>query len=379
MTTAFIEALSERVALEPIETRVLEASGVASYDALFDLVTSFPSLATTGMDLSKLSSIAALESSMTTVQLSDFAKQVPILDAAGAQYPVGAPSPPGTEIPVPVLPARPALKMFGAAGPTFQSGIGTSTATPVTGGPIDVRGGTWPVHHQGLRGTCVAFAVAACRERSLKSSRLSEQFFYWAIKRRTNDPKPNDDGTYLLHAQEAMHRLGICDTPYWPYNPNPNQKDVTYEALPTAPSVNACADAITRKHAATLPVIALGDGAQVLWDALDSSQLPVAVSLPVFAAPGSNFHNWNTPLATARGAVSDPFPTSWCVSGHAVCVTGFVPDENEPHGGYFVFRNSWGPNWGANLPAAGYHAPEQGYGQISATYVAKHLWELLSM
>jgi hypothetical protein len=104
----------------------------------------------------------------------------------------------------------------------------------------------------------------------------------------------------------------------------------------------------------------------------------VAVSLPVFrdaVAPRGN--NWNTPVGTLYGRVLDPPPTAVVVGGHAVCVTGFQPDLGEPAGGYFIIRNSWGGTlWGSRLPAAGYHAPERGYGQVSATYVDRFLWEM---
>jgi C1A family cysteine protease len=86
--------------------------------------------------------------------------------------------------------------------------------------------------------------------------------------------------------------------------------------------------------------------------------------------------NWATNVGWSYGFVLDPPPASVVSGGHCVCVTGFVADEAKPLGGYFILRNSWSAQWGSLLAAAGYLAPEAGYGQISASYVDQYLWEL---
>jgi hypothetical protein len=113
---------------------------------------------------------------------------------------------------------------------------------------------------------------------------------------------------------------------------------------------------------------------------------PVAVTLPVFKDPLGRTDNWNTRVARTYGRVINPPPTSLAVGGHAVCVTGFRPDAAEPHGGYFVFRNSWGVSWASTAPASAvlggagtYFSPEPGYGDISASYVDSYLWEVLQL
>jgi len=52
---------------------------------------------------------------------------------------------------------------------------------------------------------------------------------------------------------------------------------------------------------------------------------------------------------------------------------------NEKMGGYFNFRNSWGVEWSKYLPTTQYHAPEPGYGEISASYVDLHTVEMLAL
>ena len=103
----------------------------------------------------------------------------------------------------------------------------------------------------------------------------------------------------------------------------------------------------------------------------------VAISLPVAEDPlAQGVNNWTTAVGRLYGVVLDPPPVvARTTKGHAVCVTGFVPDANEATGGYFIFRNSWGAGWASGAPVAGRRSPEVGYGEVSATYVDRYLWE----
>ena len=61
-----------------------------------------------------------------------------------------------------------------------------------------------------------------------------------------------------------------------------------------------------------------------------------------------------------------------------MCAVGFEPDPEEPTGGYFIIRNSWGTAWSSQAPSPGNtYSPGPGYGEVSATYVDAYLWELL--
>ena len=65
--------------------------------------------------------------------------------------------------------------------------------------------------------------------------------------------------------------------------------------------------------------------------------------------------------------------------GHAVAVVGFEPSSSEPTGGWFIFRNSMGLNFGRIRDGdAVPQVPADGFGAISATYVENYCWELLS-
>jgi len=252
---------------------------------------------------------------------------------------------------------------------------------------IDLRHCTpWPVRNQAQRGTCVSFAATALREAldceqhgSIRD--LSEQFLYWVIKLHTNDPNPTEDGTFLELARDAVASHGICEETAWPYDPTRLPGNAAHDGL-GHPTQDAVTEAAARRLAAGVYEAPSGNSgkAQRVLDELRKGR-PVAVSLPVFVDAITGDDNWNTDVGILFGDVIDPVPTSYPDGGHAVCITGFVPDPLEHTGGYFVIRNSWGShNWGSELPdLPDYAGPEPGYGQISATYIDRYLWEMLRL
>ncbi|WP_375341272.1 C1 family peptidase [Xanthomonas perforans] len=263
-------------------------------------------------------------------------------------------------------------------GETLFSGI---SAKAIRQGKIDARNcQPWPVRNQYFRGTCVAFAIAALRESlicELKggTADLSEQFLYWATKVKVGDPWPTDDGTTLKFALAALQQYGICQEAECIYNPDEVINDPGQSMPPHAPTSVSIASASSFSMSAS-SYSSLSPGVTALIDALRKGR-PLAVSLPVFSDPlaGPSSNNWNSPTGILYGEVLDPPPTSIVTGGHAACLTGFVPDAMEPSGGYFIIRNSWGVDWGCDLPSVTWHGPEAGYGQISATYVDQFLWE----
>ncbi len=366
----FVADAAVRWNLSDRERSILAAVNPASPEDLLSLLWNFPGLVSrSGLDAPRLSNLAAGEAPEFLAVMADaeLVPEAPPSFATGARHVPGTPWEPGSKVELPA-----------------PSEILAEPAPPPAEGAIDKRpaGTPWPVRDQGSRGTCVAFSVTALREHLEHEVHgvlpdLSEQFLFWATKTQTSDSRPTSDGTWITFCKDALDTVGVAGEALWPYSGAVRAGNVTQQG-PGAPSAAATADALLHAHAAVKyhrGPVGWGNAAAVL-QALASCR-PVALSLPVFrdaVMPQGN--NWNTPVGVLYGRVLDPPPTSIVVGGHAICVTGFQPDAGEPAGGYFVIRNSWGTRWGSGLPATGSYGPVAGYGQVSATYVDRFLWEM---
>lgn len=363
MADDFIAELDAQVGLKEQERDVLAASGVRSYEDLHALVQAFPSIVQLGVELPKLSNAAFVRVPDGFATYAEKADKDHAAVSFGALPPDEASVTPGATVGIPAP-----LRRMMAMGPEAD--------------PIDLRLRTWPVRNQGDRGTCVAFGSVACAEHAAAgaghSADLSEQFLYWAIKTATSDPYPQQDGTWLEFAAEALASHGVCLETEWPYvgtivNP-------VSGAAPGQPSVSAQASAATRRINASIHERNPRQAAKKVLDGLRRGR-PVAICLPVFRDPlaPNGPTNWTTSVGWAYGHVLNPPPTSKVTSGHCVCVVGYSPDADEPAGGYFVIRNSWSTDWGSANPDPTSHAPEPGYGFVSATYLNTYTWEILQL
>ena len=121
--------------------------------------------------------------------------------------------------------------------------------------------------------------------------------------------------------------------------------------------------------------------------ALLAARCPVAAGFPALPHD-SGFTNWTLPSARRRGVIlcpeddgAPPFGApSMAAGGHVVCITGFRPDDEEPSGGWFVFRNSWGLDFASEAAATTgpLAPPARGYGLMSASHVDRYCWEYLA-
>lgn len=375
MSTDFVEIITKRHNLSPIESAVLRSVGVRSYEDVDSLIRSFPSIHKAGVRIPLLSSVSAphIGAHFAALAANVAVPQRRPMVATGAVYPSGAQWAIGTSVPTPSA---------AAAAPS------PPPAGQITGGRIDLRFQNWRVRNQGNRGTCVAFAATALDEHRRASNAavpdMSEQFLYWAIKTNTADPQKNSDGTLLKYARDAIKGDGICEESLWQYVGTFYPSNISHGAGGN-PSPAAVADAAKNKFSTGSYQIfnSPGTGAAAVLNLLQKGH-PVAVTVPVFtdpAAPG-NPNNWETGSSWAYGRVLNPPPTA-VVSlsgspGHAVCIVGFEPDASELAGGYFIIRNSWDVTWATMAPSQGNsYSPEPGYGDISATYIDNYLWELL--
>lgn len=283
---------------------------------------------------------------------------------------------------------------------------------------IDLEAGMpryWDTRDQRPRGTCTAFAVAACvdilqaqgqaasmsnassgRPQTGQAPVLhSPEYLYWHMRAAiTADeaavlPDYDRGATKLLQAHKVLTSHGICTEALAPYQTHDLHRGL-FARHP--PSEAAEAEAAMRRF---LPVkyedFEQGPVPDTTADTIlqELSQgRPVALGLPVFTLKNSHKSNWTYNGALNSGIVFDPVARpdlvdrDQRVSGHCVCVTGFQPGPEELGGGWFIFRNSWTGDFGKypDVPVGGYPAiGRRGNGAVSLDYVNGYTVEYLSL
>ena len=212
-----------------------------------------------------------------------------------------------------------------------------------------------PIRNQHERGTCTAFAVTAANEYAFRVDTgrpvdLSEQYLYYETKAYEND---SVCGAWVENAMEMVAQVGQCRETTWSYNPN----------LPCVQQYGepAGADALAASFRNTYIRINPND-VYALKVALANGRV-VPFSIPVF---DSWYESDDTKLT---GRITLPKQEEVSSSGHAMTLVGYQDDRDQPGGGIFILRNSWGLNWGWDCP---YGA---GYGTIPYQYIRDYNWE----
>lgn len=279
--------------------------------------------------------------------------------------------------------------------------------------------GYWYPRNQLGYPTCVAHAAAACLEllRPERDGawprRLSARFLHQrmqATRKGREDPccqvPPERSDAKLCEARDVLIQEGICTEKAW------RDSGWKLDIPPDAAAVEAASR--IRPMLAAYEDFGPGGGGSAGPDcpppkrrglarrihAQLAQGLPVCVAMPgwrasshagkdVFDEPMS----WLMREALESGVLPDP-PGGTLVElvekgGHVVCVVGFQPATSEQErdrtgGGWFVFRNSWGVDFGSRIPVpappagASPRLPGPGYGAVTARYLGDACWEWLA-
>jgi len=200
---------------------------------------------------------------------------------------------------------------------------------------------------QGNRGDCSLFAITALaefesgRRQSKPTVRLSEEFLIWASHQATGH---SGDQAMFYEAFHGLETLGICEAGLMPYSPAVNSRH--------KPSAKALEDARGRAGHWRVHWVRRWNVARPL----DASELEGIKKALASGHPVACGLRWPKAL---RGHVLRDVPPPRDVSdGHSIVLAGYAEDPKQPGGGMFVFRNSFGPEWG-----------EKGYGRMSYAYV----------
>ena len=176
---------------------------------------------------------------------------------------------------------------------------------------VDLRGYDSPVRDQKDRGTCTAFALAAVIEQQAfkhtgRNIDLSEESL-WSLYASPS----------MTSAVAAIQRHPFTNEKNWPYGATkPMFKDSGWFSINSGARFSKVQSIDEIIHS-----LAAGEG--------------------VFLS-----FRTSTDIANVRGKRLVPEPSESIAGAHAVALSGYVLDLKIPGGGYFIFKNSWGNEWG---------------------------------
>lgn len=193
-----------------------------------------------------------------------------------------------------------------------------------------------PVRDQGDEGVCVGFAVTSGMKEYQelidykKLVLLSPRFIYNECKKI--DGLPDEEGTTIRAAMQALKRKGVCQEKFWPYSPH--QKTKAREgAVTDAKKFRIMTYArILNLNELRLSLVAKG---------------PCVIGVEVFAGM----------METKTGLVPLPKRNESSLGGHAICPVGY--DDTKK---IIKFKNSWSDAWG-----------NKGYGFLPYAYVERYM------
>lgn len=280
-----------------------------------------------------------------------------------------------------------------------------------------VAGWRWPVRDQTNWPACVAFALAACFEamragnlpQPVMPVRESPRFLYRNGRRgaidagKVADPAYRTGGLKFEDVEAVAASAGSCleslcqDGSF----ENADRSNTLAGWSAAANPISAKADANaggrrTQLQRLDFPVAVNRPAglARMVFDWLKQGNA-VALALAGFADPAKPKASiWYSETFWQYGVL--PLPATHTVvgsSGHAICITGYLPALAAPAAvppvpnfykpglfpGFFVFRNSWGTEFPKNVAglraAIGDPAFPAGYGLIPAAAVEYFGWE----
>lgn len=218
------------------------------------------------------------------------------------------------------------------------------------------------VKNQGARPSCAVFAIVSAlefqnAELTGKVEKFSEEYLIWAVRKSVQRlPTPDavasdnagakeysDEGFSLAEVVSALRAYGI---PLQSEMPNTFGSSIKSIGNPPPAIVQEARDH-QRVFAHQLPG---RDRTTLLNNIVLSlnSGLPVAVGM---AWPNARIINGYLSGQKARGDL-----------GHAVTLVGYKSSTGRIEDAYFIFKNSWGPQWG-----------QGGYGTVTYGYLHHYL------
>jgi hypothetical protein len=210
--------------------------------------------------------------------------------------------------------------------------VDTILPVPVNAKQVDLRRNFSYIKNQGQQGACLAFALSAVMEYTVKQKKsetadFSEAFLYYEARKKAGQENV-DKGSFFIYAIETLRELGICSEQFMPYS------EYDYTSIPSQRAYdNALPYRITIVNTVNQQ---LDDLRSALYNGY-----PIAFSAAIFSSFGNG----------ANGVVPMPSKTEtqncqyggYTHSYHAMVIVGYNDDKQQ-----FIVRNSWGDAFGEN-------------------------------
>lgn len=203
---------------------------------------------------------------------------------------------------------------------------------------IDLRNKFPPVWNQETLGCCTAESVSGAYMydfmKEIQNQFTPSVLFLYYNTRVIEHTQDSDSGATIRDTVKSIAQSGICPDDIWPFDPNKFNVKPPVSAYTSAQQHKVLKYSRLRQEEAQIEG-ALAEG------------YPVCFGIMVY----SSFESRRT---TETGEVSIPESNKESLlGGHAIVMVGYDKEKR-----VFIFRNSWGSDWG-----------DKGYGYIPYDYV----------
>lgn len=226
---------------------------------------------------------------------------------------------------------------------------------------IEVERVLGPARQQGERPTCSLFAInalasfEAARADDSVSEPFSEEFLIWATRAAASKL---EEGAMFDQAIAGLDGYGALAVSALPYRGEP-ANEAAEEAQPPR-RLQRKARTWTGRW---VPNWIRRWNVRTRFDAAAAEQLRQSLRQGAPVAVGMRW-----PRLQQGGDVFRVLPAEEVFDGHSVLIIGYAFDSEVPGGGWFEFRNSFGPAWG-----------DAGYGRVSFAYAEAYFNDVVGL
>jgi len=211
------------------------------------------------------------------------------------------------------------------------------------------------IYTQGARGTCSVFAVTGLLEFEFakvsdkKVTPLSVEYLNWASNQITGEAA---DGSYFSDAVTALNKYGICENDLFPYY-------IQNYTSKVEPSPAAVKNAKKRRGITAIWIKDWDTNTGMSDNQMEQVKNQIENEHPV--AIGFRWPKKDEKYQKMENGIMIVPPEEGVFDGHSVIIVGFKDDPVNEGGGYFIFKNSHGDDYG-----------DKGYGKMPYEYVRKY-------